>query len=392
MSSALLQSAETYLDRGLSVIPMVDKRPALRWKRYQDARPTDRHLKRWFHPKKKRQPTGVAIIFGRVSGNLAQRDFDTLDSYRSWSDEQPALAAILPTAATRSGFHVYFQSDPEDLADLRKRIGSTGHGAIKVEFGELRADVGCYSVAPASRHPSGFIYEWLKPLPDKVPVAPLAAFYAPEFDVSPDCCTCNALALILPALSVDEDGVSERIKASISATIPTRPGERNRKIFDLARHLRSVPGLAHSDPVALESVVREWWAKAKPFTSGQHSFTDTLTDFIVAWKRAKVAIGTTAIGPIFERAITADVPKCAGQFADEPKLQVLIALLRELQRSSGESPFFLSCDKAAELLSTFSMTVWCWLELLKAKGIVEIVAKGRKGKRQPASEYRYRGE
>ena len=57
MSNSLLETAEAYLDRGLSVIPMIDKKPAVRWKRYQANRPTRRHLNRWFDGN--REPTGT---------------------------------------------------------------------------------------------------------------------------------------------------------------------------------------------------------------------------------------------------------------------------------------------------------------------------------------------
>jgi Bifunctional DNA primase/polymerase, N-terminal len=399
MSSALLQSAAEYLDRGFSVIPMIDKKPGVPWKNYQANRPTDRHLRRWFDGK--RAPTGLAIIFGRVSGNLAQRDFDSLDSYNQWSAEQPSLAATLPTAATRRGRHVYFQADPDELADLRRRIGSTGNGSIKLNDGELRADVGCYSVAPASRHPSGFVYEWVEPLPEVMPSAPLAAFYQPRIDVSPECYTCNVSAAVACAVCENiegqhksENGPSELEKAiqqAIDASLPTGPGQRNRKVFLFVQHLKAIPQLAHAEPQSLEPLVRRWHSQALPRITTK-GFTETLADFVMAWKRAKFAAGAKLIGPIFQRALLAELPEVARRYDDEPKLQLLISLCRELQRSAGEESFFLSCAKAGELMGLQPMTIWRWIELLKAQNVLELTTKGTTGRKGRASDYRYLGD
>jgi len=397
MTGSLFQAASEYLERGWSVIPMRQcadaKKPAVRWKSYQTTRPTDRHIKRWFDGKT--EPTGLAIIFGAVSENLAQRDFDTLDSYTQWSQDQPALAAELPTVKTRRGLHVYFRSDPAELADLRKKIGSTGNGAIKLPDGELRADVGCYSVAPSSRHPTGFVYEWLKPLPEAVPAAPLAAFYSPEIDVNPECYTCNVSDVLAAfAVSAASDGVfddkdlEQLVKNAIVATIPSGYGQRNRQIFEFVRRLKAIPQIASIDADVLEPLIRRWHSQALPAISTK-GFTETLIDFLVAWKRAKIPAGAAAIGPIFQRAIAAELPEAARRYDEEPRLQLLVALCRELHRSAGNAPFFLSCAKAGELLGAQPMTIWRWIELLKAHNILRLTSKGTKGRKGQASEYRY---
>jgi hypothetical protein len=396
MSDTLLYAAEAYLDRGLSIIPMRDKKPAVRWKRYQAAPPTGRHLNRWFRDGHKN--TGLAIIFGSVSGNLGQRDFDTLDAYKAWSQEQPTLAATLPTAATRRGFHVYGCFDPAEVAEAKRAIGSTGNGSIKLPGGELRADVGCYSVAPCSRHPSGFIYKWVKPFPAKVPTVPLATFFQPPIDVSPECYTCNVSAALV--VSVEDSATNDaflgkdldsQVQKAIDATLPKSVGDRNQQVFAFVRWLIAIPQLRGRNSRDLEPLIMRWHAQALPFI-GTKELTATLIDFHVAWKRAKVPIGTTAIGPIFARAAAAELPEVALRYADEPQLQLLVSLCRELQRSAGAKPFFLSCYKAAELLSVLPMQAWRWLELLQVHGVIEVTTKGTTGRKGKATEFRYRGE
>ena len=289
MNSALLRSASDYSGRGWSVIPMRGKHPAVRWKQYQQKPATTRHFRRWFGDDS--DMTGLAIIFGRVSSNLGERDFDDLATYERWSSEQPALAKTLPTVVTHRGRRVIFTVDPNDLLDVRQRLGKTGrNGSIKLENGELRADVGCYSVFPRSQHPSGTIYEWAATLPAVIPPAPLSAFVTTTIDVSPYCDTCNVSGCVALCDVVEDEeeknGLKNRIRLAIDATLPTGPGQRNRKVFEFVQHLKGFPEFRRADAAALEPIVRRWHTAAWPFTSKTKTLCRTLADFVVAWKRA----------------------------------------------------------------------------------------------------------
>ena len=68
---------------------------------------------------------------------------------------------------------------------------------------------------------------------------------------------------------------------------------------------------------------------------------------------------------------------------------LLVAVCRELQRASGDKPFFLACRTTGRLLGVDHTTAWRWLFLLTHKGIIEEVEKGDRAKRR-ASRYRYR--
>ena len=63
---------------------------------------------------------GIGVVFGAVSGGLASRDFDTLDSYQSWAAEHRELAETLPTVETRRGRHVYALAAPGSLLAVRE--------------------------------------------------------------------------------------------------------------------------------------------------------------------------------------------------------------------------------------------------------------------------------
>jgi hypothetical protein len=152
-------AALDYWRRGLCVIPLrADKLPAVKWKRYQTERPDEARVRQWFRDDR----PGLAVVFGIVSGGLASRDFDDMGTYERWAVEYPHLAEALPTVETSRGRHVYCTVAPDCERRFREVLGKPqGRGAIACEGGELRIGVGCYSVLPPSKHPSGHVYRWL---------------------------------------------------------------------------------------------------------------------------------------------------------------------------------------------------------------------------------------
>jgi hypothetical protein len=397
MSSTLFYAATEYLDRGWSIIPVRGKTPAVQWRKFQTQLPTHRQLVNWFPDDT--DHTGLAVVFGMVSGNLGQRDFDTRDAYRAWIGDHADLAATLPMAATSRGRHVYFRYDAGELADVRRRIGKIGNGAIKLDGGELRADVGCYSVLPPSLHPSGILYRWLKPPADVVPIVPLSVFYPAEIAGSIECYTCNEFDEFAVSGDVCEEGVSSDgvyddenldrlVQQAIDATMPSGYGQRNRQVFEFVRWLKAIPQLASDDVQLLKPLVRRWHAAALPLIRTK-AIEVTWLDFAVAWERVKVPAGRAAIGAIYAQALAGEMPLIAHQY-ESPKLRKLVALCRQLQRRAGDRPFFLSCRTAGELLKVSAMTVSRWLKLLVLDKVLVQVAVGEIGSGK-ASEFRYVG-
>jgi hypothetical protein len=148
--NTLLFAALNYSRRGFSVIPIRPggKMAACRWKDYQVRPPTISELRSWFANDCAR-PGGLAVILGRVSGDLVCRDFDMLTSYTAWAETRPDLAGSLPTVITGRGRHVYFRANVQRITNLGD--------------GELRG--AGYCLLPPSRHPSGTSYEWCVALP-----------------------------------------------------------------------------------------------------------------------------------------------------------------------------------------------------------------------------------
>ena len=258
-----VDAALTYARRGWSIIPTIGKRSAHHWKQFQTTPADEPTLRRLFSRK---GITGLAVILGRASGGLACRDFDDADAYHRWADVQPELAAVLPTVRTARGFHVYFRG-PDSFANLGN--------------GEYRADAGHYCLLPPSRHPDGPTYTWQIMLPtgelpmvNPVSCGLLTQAHSGNGRVVDEILTLPPKQQLPTHLHPEQTQgkthshpphtlhvSDDRVEAAIMATLPSGPGQRNRRLFDLARWLKSItPGAAMD---SLEAIVRTWHA-ARP--------------------------------------------------------------------------------------------------------------------------------
>jgi hypothetical protein len=234
-------AALDYHHRGFCPIPQRprEKRPCVRWKRFQVERPTVADLEYWFGT---RFPdAGIALILGPVSG-LFVIDVDGPDAHR-------ALVARLgsvpdaPTALSGSlephRYHLYCRHpDVLTLASCKPwhpKLELRGHGGIVV--------------APPSRHKSGNRYRWAEgksledlPLPE-VPSPILTALRAkaksmarpgpsqpaptPLEPFTPEQRSAKTLAIDLI------DGISDRTRFFLLGLEAKGPGW-NSKLFDAA--------------------------------------------------------------------------------------------------------------------------------------------------------------
>lgn len=149
MNENLLRFALSYLERGFSVVPVHGKSALVNWREFQTQLPTKEQVEDWFF---NLNPTGVAVICGKVSGIIAldieasQGSIDELD--------------IPKTPTVRSGGggkHFYFkypESGSVKSINLRQKLNIQG---------ELKSD-GAYVVLPPSAHASGGSYQWEVPL------------------------------------------------------------------------------------------------------------------------------------------------------------------------------------------------------------------------------------
>lgn len=116
MTTAVLDAARRYVAAGLSVIPVRadgSKAPALRTgevEQYRERFATEEELLHWFAPER---AVGVAIVCGKISGNLAVLDFETAHAWERWLEramttKAAGLIATLPIVKTpKGGRHLY---------------------------------------------------------------------------------------------------------------------------------------------------------------------------------------------------------------------------------------------------------------------------------------------
>jgi len=168
----------------------------------------------------------------------------------------------------------------------------------------------------------------------------------------------------------------------ITATQPTQPGQRHRKIFDLARGLRFECQLAAATMPELKAIVRTWHETALP-RIGTQDFTETWSDFVHAWTRVTTPLSTSAVTIAWQAVQSGDIPPQAASY-DHPAVQKLVALCWHLGRDGGT--FYLAMATAAGLLHVKSMQVCRWLKMLQADGVLSLV---KPGTRTTAAYYRW---
>lgn len=143
---------------GFSVLPLKprSKQRLFAGTTFQTWMPREDQLHKWFCTK---QPYGLAIVPGEVSGNLVILDFDDLMVYQVWISLMPG-AAELPCVRSARGVHVYIRL---------QALPQGGKGMFEgLVFGDIvtRGTI----TAPPSIHPSGHQYTWAAGDPRCVPL------------------------------------------------------------------------------------------------------------------------------------------------------------------------------------------------------------------------------
>jgi len=145
--SVRYEDARKLVDHGFSIFPikLMDKVPAISsWKEFQEKKPTEEELHKWFDDGNK----NVAIVCGKISGGLVVVDFDdssVLDFLIEGGISKFSEKTIV--VKTSKGYHVYFRVPENLLKNLR--------------FDNLKVDIkgeGGYVVAPPSIHKTGVRY------------------------------------------------------------------------------------------------------------------------------------------------------------------------------------------------------------------------------------------
>jgi len=175
--SKLIETAQELRNAGYSVIPIRtdgSKAPALAtWDNYKTELPSVEEVTSWFEHRK----VGIAVIGGKVSGNLGIIDIEFADAFAEFSDDvnrhNDKLFGKLPLIQTpdkeeSGGRHFYFRA-PADFPLATKKLAKMTPEAALARLGdkgattviEIKAEGGYVLTegCPAECHPSKRLYE-----------------------------------------------------------------------------------------------------------------------------------------------------------------------------------------------------------------------------------------
>jgi hypothetical protein len=188
---------------------------------------------------------------------------------------------------------------------------------------------------------------------------------------------------------VGDDLERKLVEFAIANSLPRASGQRNKQLFDLARRLKAIPGLATAELKVLRPIVEEWHGRAIPNMT-TCDFLTNWGDFVVAWQRVKWAKGQSPLDRLLEDIEREPLPRCAAAYPD-PRARRLVAVCRTMQRHAGTGPFFLSVRTAGDFVGIDPATASRWLVAFQADGILELVTQGTRGVGGKASRFRYVG-
>jgi hypothetical protein len=165
------------------------------------------------------------------------------------------------------------------------------------------------------------------------------------------------------------------------AAIPTGPGERNRCLFSLARHLKGLN--PEADVHSMYPAVQHWHQQYGSVIETKE-LEVSWADFVYSWDRILTLPGEV-LGPLI-----ADLPTPPSHLIRVgygPLTVRLVAICMRLQQHEGRQPFFLSCRTASKLLEIkHACAAAAILRLLVRDKVLTVVTPGRMGK---ATRYRF---
>ncbi len=365
----LRDAARMYCEFGWRLVPVDGKKPRMFWK----SPPSwDQMAPLWDDP----ETTGLAVILGKLSGNLVVRDFDKPEAFERWKQEYPDLALTLPIVRTgrpEGGYHVYGTMPDAPL--------------LKLSDGELRGN-GAIVVLPPSLHPSGLRYEWINP-----PTGRPALVSCLELNVFSDSASLPSRpkadacipkqTQVNPSIAYVEQNI--RISGCIAKNLPTGVGQRNQCLFHLAQDLLKF--LPRDTPFEdLLAIVRKWHSCALPFIQTK-DIVESIADFLTAWKRVQWPTGT-AWSVIVEEAKRDDFT--LGSELEE--MDPAARLLRALARHHKGEPFPLSSRLLAQAIGvSCPKTALARLNVFQTMGFIELVKKGEARPGGEATVWRWTG-
>jgi len=204
-------------------VPLGEKYPSIEWKEYQQKRPTQEELAKWFS----NDNINIAIVTGSISG-VAVLDVDGEEGERSIRENHLYIPPT-PTVKTGRGFHYYF------------KYGGGIKNTVKLYAGvDVRGEGGIV-VAPPSLHQLGVKYKWVIPL-EEIELAELPDWLLKQLQEKES------------TIKIYPDGWVDELLEGVEA------GRRHDTLTKLAGHYIA-KGLGLTE---IEKILLDWNRKNKP--------------------------------------------------------------------------------------------------------------------------------
>lgn len=280
--------------------------------------------------------------------------------------QKAATAPHITVESSPGRFHAYWRVTDCALDQCEP--------ALKQLIGRFDADPACSDRSRVMRLP-GFYHR--KATPQLVHV----------LDTAPGECSLSDLGIYLQKTQMTQQSSSGSSGSSVGEAItrhlPDNIGERNRRLFDLARHIKGLmPDATKAD---LRGIVAEWHRLALP-NIGTAGFTESWGDFQRGWDAVHTPYGSVLNRILGEIDMTEKAPESLVSLGYDDKALLLCRICKQLQANAGDGPFFVSARQAGELIGLHFTDASKVLYALVADDVLELVKKGA-GK--AASRYRY---
>lgn len=168
-----------------------------------------------------------------------------------------------------------------------------------------------------------------------------------------------------------------------SAFIPEAIGQRNKRLFELARYLKGTQPAATK--AELREIITDWHRQSLPYI-GTSDFSESWGDFQRAWESVQFPYGSVLNRILGEIDMNDDLPASLSQLGYGEKTILLCRICRQLQKNAGDDPFFISARQAGELIGLHFTDASKVLYALCADDVLQLVKRGAGNQ---ASRYRY---
>jgi len=188
----------------------------------------------------------------------------------------------------------------------------------------------------------------------------------------------NAIREPTPQKSTEDD-ISNPLPSSVlfcgvpASTLPKQEGQRNKRLFDLARWVKGTRPDATREE--LRAIVQEWHRLAEPVI-GTKDFSTSWAEFLSGWDKVKTPHGQEMGRILSGIDHAAPMPSGIVALGYGVRAMHLVRVCKALQAHHGADPFFISARVAGGVLGICHEEAALMLRAMVADGVLTLVSKG----------------